>query len=97
MGWLDAFGISALRNRSFVKLSSGEQRLLLLARALVKDPALLILDEPLHGLDILNKELARAIIETFASRPNKTIIYVTHYPEELPRCIDKTLILKRNE
>ena len=37
MGWLDAFGISALRNRSFVKLSSGEQRLLLLARALVKD------------------------------------------------------------
>lgn len=96
-GWLDAFGISALRDRSFVKLSSGEQRLLLLARAMVKDPALLILDEPLHGLDILNKELARAIIETFASRPNKTIIYVTHYPEELPRCIDKTLILKRNE
>ena len=95
-GWLDTFGVSALRDRSFVKLSSGEQRMLLLARALVKDPALVILDEPLHGLDILNKERARAIIEAFAARPGKTIIYVTHYPEELPRCIDKTLILKRN-
>ncbi len=96
-GWLDTFGVSALRDRSFVKLSSGEQRMLLLARALVKDPDLLILDEPLHGLDILNKERARAIIEAFATRPGKTIIYVTHYPEELPRCIDKTLILKRND
>lgn len=96
-GWLDTFGVSALRDRSFVKLSSGEQRMLLLARALVKDPDLLILDEPLHGLDILNKERARAIIEAFAARPGKTIIYVTHYPEELPRCIDKTLILKRND
>ena len=96
-GWLDTFGVSALRDRSFVKLSSGEQRMLLLARALVKDPDLLILDEPLHGLDILNKERARAIIEAFATRPSKTIIYVTHYPEELPRCIDKTLILKRND
>ena len=71
--------------------------MLLLARAMVKDPDLLILDEPLHGLDILNKERARAIIEAFAARPGKTVIYVTHYPEELPRCIDKTLILKRND
>lgn len=96
-GWLQAFGVETLRDRSFVKLSSGEQRMLLLARAMVKDPDLLILDEPLHGLDILNKERARAIIEAFAARPGKTVIYVTHYPEELPRCIDKTLILKRND
>ena len=96
-GWLQTFGVETLRDRSFVKLSSGEQRMLLLARAMVKDPDLLILDEPLHGLDILNKERARAIIEAFAARPGKTVIYVTHYPEELPRCIDKTLILKRND
>lgn len=94
--WLQVFGIDHLRDRSFVKLSSGEQRLLLLARAMVKDPALLILDEPLHGLDTINKERVRAIIAAFAERPGKTIIYVTHYPEELPRCINKTLILRRH-
>lgn len=94
--WLQVFGIDHLRDRSFVKLSSGEQRLLLLARTMVKDPALLILDEPLHGLDTINKERVRAIISAFAERPGKTIIYVTHYPEELPRCIDKTLILRRH-
>ena len=94
-GWLDVFGLDGLRDRSFVKLSSGEQRLLLLARALVKDPDLLILDEPLHGLDILNKERARAVIEAFAARPGKTLIYVSHYPEELPACIDRRLTLQR--
>ncbi|MCD7710230.1 MAG: ATP-binding cassette domain-containing protein [Porphyromonadaceae bacterium] len=94
--WLDTFGITALRDRSFVKLSSGEQRLLLLIRALVKNPDLLILDEPFHGLDILNKEKARAIIEKVADQPYKTIIYVTHYPEETPRCINKSLVLKHS-
>ena len=96
-GWLDVFGITALRDRSFVKLSSGEQRLLLLARALVKDPDLLILDEPLHGLDVLNKARACAVIEAFAARAGKTLIYVTHYPEELPPCIDNSLVLWRND
>ena len=86
--WLKAFGVESLRDRSFVRLSSGEQRVLLLARAFVKDPALLILDEPLHGLDCLNKERARAVIEAFCQRPGKTLIYVTHYEHELPRCVD---------
>lgn len=94
--WLKAFGIEKLRDRSFVKLSSGEQRLLLLARAFVKDPDLLILDEPLHGLDCYNKERARAVIEAFCERPAKTLIYVTHYENELPRCIDREKRLERH-
>ncbi|MCD8309821.1 MAG: ATP-binding cassette domain-containing protein, partial [Prevotellaceae bacterium] len=47
--WMDLFGIAPLKDRPFLTLSSGEQRLALLARAFVKDPELLVLDEPLHG------------------------------------------------
>ena len=87
--WMHVFGIETLKGRSFLTLSSGEQRLALLARAFVKDPDLIILDEPLHGLDISNKKKAARIIEQFCSRPGKTLIYVTHYPHELPQCVDK--------
>ena len=93
--WMDAFGIRPLRDRSFLRLSSGEQRLLLLARAFVKDPDLLILDEPLHGLDCCNKERARAVISEFCRRPGKTMIYVTHYERELPDCINRRMELPR--
>jgi molybdate transport system ATP-binding protein len=94
--WMDKFGILSLRDRSFLQLSSGEQRLALLARAFVKDPALLILDEPLHGLDLHNRRLVKDIIETFCQRKDKTMIFVTHYVDELPKCIDHQLILHRN-
>lgn len=87
--WMRVFGIEGLKDRSFLTLSSGEQRLALLARAFVKDPDLIILDEPLHGLDISNKRKAARVIEQFCERPGKTLIYVTHYPHELPSCVDK--------
>ena len=89
LAWMRVFGIEELEDRSFLTLSSGEQRLALLARAFVKDPDLIILDEPLHGLDISNKRKAARIIEQFCERPGKTLIYVTHYPHELPSCVDK--------
>lgn len=95
--WLETFGIAALRNKSFLKISSGEQRLVLLARAFVKDPALLILDEPLHGLDTYNRRKAKAIIEAFSQRRGKTMLFVSHYESELPNTIDKRLFLKRNK
>lgn len=85
--WMRVFGIEALADRTFLKLSSGEQRLVLLARAFVKSPELLVLDEPLHGLDTQRREMVRAIINTYCSRPGKTLIMVTHYPEELPPCV----------
>ncbi|MBQ2192791.1 MAG: ATP-binding cassette domain-containing protein [Prevotella sp.] len=91
--WMSIFGIENLANRSFITLSSGEQRLVLLARAFVKDPELLILDEPLHGLDLVNRRLAKDIIEAFCERKNKTLIFVTHYQEELPLCITNHLEL----
>ena len=79
-----------------MELSSGEQRMILLARAFVKNPSLLILDEPLHGLDSRNRTLVMEIIKAFCSNPQKTLIIVTHYPEELPSAIDHTLTLRRN-
>lgn len=94
--WMDIFGIADLKDRNFLQLSSGEQRLVLLARAFVKDPELLILDEPLHGLDLYNRRLVKDVIEAFCRRKDKTLIMVTHYQEELPACITHSLYLQRN-
>ena len=93
--WLDIFGIEDLADKPFLQLSSGEQRLVLLARAFVKDPQLLILDEPLHGLDLWNRRLTKDVIETFCQRKGKTLIMVTHYQEELPNIITNHLFLKK--
>lgn len=93
--WLNIFGIGHLADKPFLQLSSGEQRLVLLARAFVKDPQLLILDEPLHGLDLWNRRLTKDVIETFCQRKGKTMIMVTHYQEELPNVITNSLYLKK--
>lgn len=95
--WMEIFGIKEIADRTFLKLSSGEQRLCLLARAFVKDPELLILDEPLHGLDEQNRKRVKDIIETFCQRNHKTLIMVTHYQEELPECITHRLELKNRQ
>ena len=94
--WLRVFGIGELAERKFMEMSSGEQRLVLLARAFVKEPDLLILDEPLHGLDDVNRRMVKDIVDRYCQNPAVTLIYVTHYQEELPRCIDHALFLKRN-
>ena len=95
--WMDIFGLEDKYNRTFMKLSSGEQRLVLLARAFVKDPQLLILDEPLHGLDLVNRRLVKDVIETFCERRNKTMVMVTHYEEELPPIITNKIYLTKQK
>ena len=94
--WLDIFGISHLAERKFHEMSSGEQRLILVARAFVKEPNLLILDEPLHGLDDVNRRMVKDRVDEYCQDPEKTLIYVTHYQEELPHCIDHSLYLERH-
>lgn len=92
--WMNTFGIGHLKDMSFLNVSSGEQRLVLLARVFVKNPDLLILDEPLHGLDIENKQRVKSIIEQFCNE-GKSMIYVTHYENEIPSVVDKRLVLRK--
>ena len=91
--WMDVFGLEGKETAPFLEISSGEQRLVLLARAFVKDPELIILDEPLHGLDNRNRRLVKDVIDTFCKRRNKTLIMVSHYREEYPSCIDHEIKL----
>ena len=94
--WMKVFGAEHLTERSFVKISYGEQRLVLLCRVFVKSPSLLILDEPLHGLDVGKKRLAKAFIEHYCASPDVTLIYVTHYRHEIPSVVTKEKVLLRN-
>lgn len=92
---MEQLGISHLAGRLFLQISSGEQRMVLFARALVKNPELLILDEPFHGLDDQNKAACQAAIESFSVQPDKSLIFVTHQKEEIPSCIDHTKELQK--
>lgn len=62
----------------------------------MKDPELLILDEPLHGLDTYNRRRVKKVIEAFCQRRDKTLIMVTHYENELPSTITHRLHLERH-
>ena len=91
--WMEEFGIGDLAERPFLRLSSGEQRLCLVARAFVKDPPLYILDEPLQGLDEPQRRRVKTLLDRYCGAPGKTLVMVTHYPEEYPGCIDHSLTL----
>lgn len=88
--WMRLFHCDHLAGASFLKVSYGEQRLVMLTRVFVKRPSLVILDEPLHGLDAGKKTLAKDLIESYCEDPNVTLVYVTHYAEEIPSVVDKT-------
>ncbi|MCC8036985.1 MAG: ATP-binding cassette domain-containing protein [Bacteroidales bacterium] len=87
--WLQVLHIDHLADRRFNTLSTGEQRMVLLARAIIKQPELLILDEPLHGLDSARKRAVRAVINALALRPDTALIYVTHYHSEIPESVTR--------
>ena len=79
-----------LRRRAdepFGTLSSGEQRLTLLARALVKHPPLLILDEPCQNLDAENRQRFVGLVDSICSGQDTTLIYITHLADAVPQCI----------
>ena len=86
-------GIDRLSGRSFGSMSTGEQRMVLLARALVKKPRLLVLDEPCQGLDRSHRQRFIAAVDRLIRR-GVTTLYVTHQPDEIPPSIHCALRLK---
>jgi len=81
---LSLLSIQSIRERNLNELSSGEQRMALLARALVKNPELLLLDEACQNLDYDHMVYFRGLINELTVKLNKTLIYVTHNTEEIP-------------
>jgi len=91
--WLELLGMSDRGDEIFGKLSYGDQRLLLIARAMVKHPPLLILDEPCLGLDDMNRQLVLALIEKICAASETTVLYVNHHPEDQIKGIENYLAL----
>ena len=91
--WLALLGMSRRATDSFSSLSFGEQRLVLIARAMVKHPPLLMLDEPCLGLDDLNRELVLTLIQKICDLGSTTVIYVTHHKEDEISTIQNKLSL----
>jgi molybdate transport system ATP-binding protein len=94
VGWMELLQLLEIQHKSLSQLSTGQQRLVLLARALVKNPPLLILDEPCQGLDEEQTAYFRSLIDLYCSTCPTTLIYVSHYREEMPDCIDHFLKLE---
>ena len=92
-GWIARLGISPLAERPFDQLSFGERRMSLVARAMVKSPELLLLDEPCEGLDPSNRKAVLALIDRIGFESETSILYVSHLEDELPRCLTHTLRL----
>ena len=90
--WLNMLGMdNSIADAPFHSLSWGQQRLALIARALVKHPTLLILDEPLQGLDPLNRQLVRRFIDILIGEGETQLLFVSHHAEDAPECITKRL------
>lgn len=96
-GWLQLLEIDGYAAEKFQQVPESVQRLVLLARALVKNPPLLIFDEPCQGLDVHQKNHFKAVIEELCRHLPVTLIYVTHYEEELPAGVDRFLRIRNGK
>lgn len=89
------FNLADKTERPFDYLSKGERQNVLIARALISEPEILVLDEPGTGLDVLARENMLDVVEKIAHDQSRTMIYVTHYPEEILPLFDRTVLMKQ--
>lgn len=87
------FKIEHLKNRTFTSLSTGEQRIVLILRAIIKNPPLLLLDEPFQGLDAITIERFKYLLNEVLTE-NHSLIFITHFKHEIPDCVDKVFLLE---
>ncbi|MEC3878355.1 ATP-binding cassette domain-containing protein [Parapedobacter sp. 10938] len=90
------FELTDVKDRLITTLPLGKQRLVLLARTMIKNPPLLILDEPCQGLDHTQTALFNAVVDELCGF-GKTLIYVGHYETQLPSCLEKKMVLEKGE
>ncbi|HWK05226.1 MAG TPA: ATP-binding cassette domain-containing protein [Puia sp.] len=95
--WMKLLSLTELRRKRLAELSTGQQRMVLLARALIKNPPMLILDEPCQGLDDEQTAYFREFINLLCEAFGTTLIYVSHYPQEIPDCVNLYLKLDNGE
>ena len=91
---LARLGLAGFEGRTFGSLSSGEAGRVLIARTLMTEPDLLLLDEPAAGLDLGAREDLLARLTTLAAGPIPAIVLVTHHLEEIPAGFDQALVLR---
>lgn len=93
---IEQFGLQHLKGKPYNLLSEGERRRVLIARSLMNDPELLILDEPCSGLDILSREQVLSLTEAIMTS-GCHVLYVTHHIEELVEGISHVLLLHKGK
>lgn len=93
--WLVDLGLGRNTDTRFGELSFGRQRLVLLARSAVKQPRLLILDEPCQGLDLAQRRALLSAVDRVVARTSAALIFVTHHPKEVPDCVSRVLRLSQ--
>ncbi len=95
--WIEIMGLEDLAVQKFGLLSHGQRQLILIARAMVKTPPVLMLDEPCDGLDPANRDKLLKILNFIGLQTPTNLIYITHRPEESLACITHILHLKRGK
>ncbi|MGH3978048.1 MAG: ABC transporter ATP-binding protein [Pseudonocardiaceae bacterium] len=94
-GMLAVMGVDALAGRRYATLSEGERKRVLIARSLMTDPELLLLDEPAAGLDLGGREDLLARLATLAADPDApAIVLVTHHVEEIPPGFTHAMLMR---